>query len=178
MSYSIPDTVTTKGPFQPMRFEATVEECIVTHGEIPKDLAGGFYRTGPCWKRPTKQGTTPLLAMDGMVQGLVFDNGRADFRNRWVRTPKYCWKRNTAVACSSTPTVDSATTGTTATARWCAPRRTRTPRRAPAASTSSRSPATSWSSGEFGRCPTDHRPDHLGDQGHRALGAGPVQGTA
>ena len=89
MSYSIPDTVTTKGPFQPMRFEATVEECIVTHGEIPKDLAGGIYRTGPCWKRPTKQGTTPLLAMDGMVQGLVFDNGRADFRNRWVRTPKY-----------------------------------------------------------------------------------------
>ena len=27
--------------------------------------------------------------MDGMVQGLIFDNGRADFRNRWVRTPKY-----------------------------------------------------------------------------------------
>ena len=27
--------------------------------------------------------------MDGMVQGLTFDNGRADFRNRWVRTPKY-----------------------------------------------------------------------------------------
>ena len=89
MSYSIPDTVTTKGPFQPMRFEATVEECIVTHGEIPKDLSGGFYRTGPCWKRPGAQGTTPLLAMDGMVQGLVFENGRADFRNRWVRTPKY-----------------------------------------------------------------------------------------
>jgi len=89
MSYSIPDTVTTKGPFQPMRFEATVEECIVTHGEIPKDLAGGIYRTGPCWKRSVKQGTTPLLAMDGMVQGLVFENGRADFRNRWVRTPKY-----------------------------------------------------------------------------------------
>ncbi len=89
MGYSIPDTVTTKGPFQPMRFEATVEECIVTHGEIPRDLSGGIYRTGPCWKRPTSQGTTPLLAMDGMVQGLVFENGRADFRNRWVRTPKY-----------------------------------------------------------------------------------------
>jgi carotenoid cleavage dioxygenase len=27
--------------------------------------------------------------MDGMVQGLVLDNGRADFRNRWIRTPKY-----------------------------------------------------------------------------------------
>ncbi|HEX9831491.1 MAG TPA: carotenoid oxygenase family protein [Mycobacterium sp.] len=89
MSYAIPDSVTTKGPFAPMRFEATVEECIVTHGEIPKDLAGGIYRTGPCWKRPFVQGGTPLLAMDGMVQGLVFENGRADFRNRWIRTPKY-----------------------------------------------------------------------------------------
>jgi len=27
--------------------------------------------------------------MDGMVQGLVFENGRADYRNRGLRTPKY-----------------------------------------------------------------------------------------
>ena len=72
-----------------MRFEATVEECIVSQGEIPKDLAGGYYRVGPTWKRPTKQGTNPLLSMDGMVQAITFENGRADFRNRWVRTPKY-----------------------------------------------------------------------------------------
>jgi carotenoid cleavage dioxygenase-like enzyme len=85
----VPDDVRLKGPFQPMRFEATVEDCIVAEGEIPKDLAGGFYRVGPTWKRPTKQGTNGLLSMDGMVQGLVFHDGRADFRNRWVRTPKY-----------------------------------------------------------------------------------------
>jgi carotenoid cleavage dioxygenase len=72
-----------------MRFEATVEECVVSQGEIPRELSGGFYRTGPTWKRPTQQGTNPLLSMDGMVQGLVLDNGRADFRNRWIRTPKY-----------------------------------------------------------------------------------------
>ncbi|HEX2284289.1 MAG TPA: carotenoid oxygenase family protein, partial [Mycobacterium sp.] len=35
------------------------------------------------------QGGNGLLAMDGMVQGLTFEDGRADFRNRWVRTPKY-----------------------------------------------------------------------------------------
>ena len=35
------------------------------------------------------QGTNGLLSMDGMVQGLVLDNGRADFRNRWMSTPKY-----------------------------------------------------------------------------------------
>lgn len=89
MGYPLPSSNAFKGPFQPMRFEATVEECIVTHGEIPKELAGGFYRTGPTWKRPTKQGNNPLLSMDGMVQGLVLENGRADFRNRWIRTPKY-----------------------------------------------------------------------------------------
>jgi carotenoid cleavage dioxygenase-like enzyme len=90
MGYPLPQgEAALRGPFQPMRFEATVDECIVTHGEIPRDLAGGFYRTGPTWKRPTIQGTNPLLTMDGMVQGLVFENGRADFKNRWIRTPKY-----------------------------------------------------------------------------------------
>lgn len=89
MGYPLPKETALKGPFTPMRFEATVEECIVSQGEIPKELAGGFYRTGPTWKRPTKQGSNPLLSMDGMVQGLVLDNGRADFRNRWIRTPKY-----------------------------------------------------------------------------------------
>ncbi len=89
MGYSIPTDNSLVGPFTPMRFEATVDECIVSQGEIPRGLSGGFYRTGPTWKRPTKQGMNPILSMDGMVQGLVVDNGRADFRNRWIRTPKY-----------------------------------------------------------------------------------------
>lgn len=89
MGFPLPNDTAFRGPFQPMRFEATVEECIVSEGEIPQDLAGGFYRCGPTWKRPTAQGNNPLLSMDGMVQGLVIRDGRADFRNRWVRTPKY-----------------------------------------------------------------------------------------
>jgi carotenoid cleavage dioxygenase len=72
-----------------MRFEATVEDCIVTHGEIPRDLNGGFYRNGPTWRRPSMQGCDAPFAMDGMIQGLVFREGRADFRNRWIRTPKF-----------------------------------------------------------------------------------------
>ena len=72
-----------------MRFEAAVEDCVVTHGEIPADLNGGFYRNGPTWRRPSRQGCDAAFAMDGMVQALVFREGRADFRNRWVRTPKY-----------------------------------------------------------------------------------------
>ena len=29
------------------------------------------------------------MTMDGMIQGLTFENGRADYRNRWIRTPKF-----------------------------------------------------------------------------------------
>src|SRR5260370_37948298 len=86
---NMPNTAVLTGAFRPMRFEATVEDCVTTFGEIPRELSGGFYRVGPTFKRPTRQGANGLLAMDGMVQGLTFDNGRADFRNRWVRTPKY-----------------------------------------------------------------------------------------
>lgn len=89
MGAPIPNDPRLKGVFKPMRFEATVEDCIVTQGEIPKDLCGGFYRVGPSWRRPQKQGTCGLLSMDGMLQSLVFENGRADYRNRWVRTPKF-----------------------------------------------------------------------------------------
>jgi len=88
MGYPLPAEPALTGPFTPMRFEATVDECIVSQGEIPKDLAGGYYRVGPTWKRPTKQGTNPLLSMDGMVQAITFEGGRAAFRNRWVQTPK------------------------------------------------------------------------------------------
>jgi carotenoid cleavage dioxygenase len=89
MAPPIPNDLRLFGPLRPMRFEATVEDCIVAEGELPPDLAGGFYRVGPTWKRPTKQGTVGFATIDGMVQGLVVRDGHADFRNRWIRTPKY-----------------------------------------------------------------------------------------
>src|ERR1700678_2127869 len=86
---NMPNTAVLSGAFRSMRFEATVEDCVTTFGEIPQELSGGFYRVVPAIKRLTRQGANGLLAMDGMVQGLTSNNGRADFRNRWVRTPKY-----------------------------------------------------------------------------------------
>ncbi len=77
-----------RGPFRPMRFEATIEDCIVS-GELPEGLEGGFYRNGPTWRRPNKQGLESVYTIDGMVQGLVFRDGKVEFRNRWVRTPKF-----------------------------------------------------------------------------------------
>ena len=89
MGLPIPDDVRLKGPFRPMRFEADVPDCIVTEGELPKDLNGGFYRCGPTWRRHTQQGTVGVTTMDGMVQGLIFENGTVNFRNRWIRTEKF-----------------------------------------------------------------------------------------
>ena len=114
---------------------------------------------------------TPLLAMDGMVQGLVFENGRADFRNRWVRTPKYSWKTNTAVACSTTPTVDSATTETTA---WRGGAHVGERPHSPRHCQHQIFPLRRRSGGvrRTWLSSAAHRPDHPGDQGRRAVGAG------
>jgi carotenoid cleavage dioxygenase len=84
-----PEKIWLMGPAKPMRFEANVDDCIVTEGEIPKTLNGGFYRVGGSWKRPQCQGLSGPFTLDGMVQGLIFRDGRVDFRNRWIRTPKY-----------------------------------------------------------------------------------------
>ena len=35
MGAPVPNDARFKGPFKPMRFEATVEDCIVSQGEIP-----------------------------------------------------------------------------------------------------------------------------------------------
>lgn len=83
-----PEEVLFLGPMKPQRFEATVEDCIVD-GELPLDLCGGFYRCGPTWKRETVQGVAGFSSRDGMVQGLIFENGKVNYLNRWVRSPKY-----------------------------------------------------------------------------------------
>jgi carotenoid cleavage dioxygenase len=82
-------TVWLMGPLRPMRFEADVDDCVVVDGAVPASLNGGFYRVGGTWKRPTRQGINGPFTQDGMVQALIFRDGRVDFRNRWIRTPKY-----------------------------------------------------------------------------------------
>jgi carotenoid cleavage dioxygenase len=89
MADTWPEKIWLMGSLKPMRFEANVDDCIVTEGEVPTTLNGGFYRVGGTWKRPSRQGITGPFTLDGMVQGLIFREGRVDFRNRWIRTPKY-----------------------------------------------------------------------------------------
>jgi carotenoid cleavage dioxygenase len=76
------------GHHEPVRFEATAPDLIVD-GEIPKDLAGVFYRNGPEPLYPTREGDYHWFDGDGMVYAFHIEGGRVSMRNRWVRTEKF-----------------------------------------------------------------------------------------
>ena len=56
-------------------------------GELPRELNGTLYRNGP-----NPQFEAPgahWFVGDGMLHAFQLENGRASYRNRWVRTPKW-----------------------------------------------------------------------------------------
>lgn len=56
-------------------------------GELPPELNGTLYRNGP-----NPQFDAPgahWFVGDGMLHAFHIENGRASYRNRWVRTPKW-----------------------------------------------------------------------------------------
>jgi carotenoid cleavage dioxygenase len=56
-------------------------------GELPRQLNGTLYRNGP-----NPQFEAPgahWFAGDGMLHAFHLENGRASYRNRWIRTPKW-----------------------------------------------------------------------------------------
>ncbi|WP_213284697.1 carotenoid oxygenase family protein [Bradyrhizobium sp. sGM-13] len=66
-------------------------ECDAAHlkvsGELPRELNGTLYRNGP-----NPQFDAPdahWFVGDGMLHAFHLENGRASYRNRWVRTPKW-----------------------------------------------------------------------------------------
>lgn len=74
------------GVFAPQRTEISVDDLAVT-GQIPADLHGAYLRNGPNPRfDPLGRYVYPLDG-DGMVHRLTFREGRADYVNRFVRTP-------------------------------------------------------------------------------------------
>src|ERR1700682_6439102 len=87
---------------QPMREQAVIQapqtnlapipmECdapfLKVVGELPRELNGTLYRNGP-----NPQFDAPgahWFVGDGMLHAFHLENGRASYRNRWVRTPKW-----------------------------------------------------------------------------------------
>ncbi|HVX09687.1 MAG TPA: carotenoid oxygenase family protein [Pirellulales bacterium] len=78
------------GLLAPVRTEDDFELEIV--GRIPDALAGAYYRNGP---NPQFDPQGPYLSIfgDGMIHAFFLEpnrnGGRARYRNRWVRTPRW-----------------------------------------------------------------------------------------
>src|SRR5690242_19698871 len=82
------DQVTTKplNNLGPIPMECDAPFLKVT-GELPRELNGTLYRNGP-----NPQFDAPgahWFVGDGMLHAFHLENGRASYRNRWVRTPKW-----------------------------------------------------------------------------------------
>jgi len=79
----IPDATSNLAPI-PMECDAP---HLVIRGELPRGLNGTLYRNGA-----NPQFATPgahWFFGDGMLHAFRLENGRASYRNRWIRTPKW-----------------------------------------------------------------------------------------
>src|SRR5260370_21929979 len=83
------DQVTTNADLTnlaPIPMECDAPFLKVT-GELPRELNGTLYRNGP---NPQFDAPgAPWFVGDGMLHAFHLENGRASYRNRWVRTPKW-----------------------------------------------------------------------------------------
>ena len=74
------------GNFAPIRSED--DFALEVTGELPADLAGTFYRNGPD-PQVEPDADHHWFAGDGMIHGFFLEGGKARYRNRYVRTPKW-----------------------------------------------------------------------------------------
>jgi carotenoid cleavage dioxygenase-like enzyme len=93
MSVRFPDEPGFQSRFAPVRMEGEIRGLEVTQGEIPAALRGTFYRVGadPAW--PPFVPHDFYFNADGMVSMFRFSGGYADFRSRYVRTPRFLAER-------------------------------------------------------------------------------------
>jgi len=92
MAAPYPNHPQMQGNYAPLRMEADAPDLIV-RGEVPKELNGSLYRIGPNPQFPPRDRQTHWFAGDGMVHGFNIRDGRVDYLNRWVRTPKFVLER-------------------------------------------------------------------------------------
>jgi carotenoid cleavage dioxygenase len=76
-----------RGYYAPVNTEADAAHLHIT-GEMPKELCGTLYRNGPNPQFATR-GHYHWFSGDGMIHAFHIENGRASYKNRWVRTPKW-----------------------------------------------------------------------------------------
>ena len=87
MSRPFPDDPFLKGNYAPWPMEGEALDLIV-EGEVPRSLNGAYYRNGPN-PQFAPRGNYHWFDGDGMIHGFFFENGKVDYRNRWVRTERF-----------------------------------------------------------------------------------------
>ena len=85
----LPDRPLLRRHHRPWPMEGEVRDLVITQGEIPDALAGTLFRIGPNVRYAPLSGRYNGWMGDGMVHAMTFAGGKAHYRNRWVRTPKW-----------------------------------------------------------------------------------------
>ncbi len=87
MSKPFPNSIFLSGNFAPWPMEGDIHDLVV-EGEIPRELAGTFFRNS----------SNPQFAPgpnyhwfegDGMIHSLRIEDGKAHYKNRFVRTARF-----------------------------------------------------------------------------------------
>src|SRR3569833_3422308 len=83
---SVTASPAARGNIAPIPFECDAPFLKIT-GELPRELNGTLYRNGP-----NQQFESPgahWFVGDGMLHAIHLEHGRASYRTRWVRPPKW-----------------------------------------------------------------------------------------
>lgn len=90
MAKPFPNHPQLRGNYAPLGMECDAPDLVV-EGEIPRAIAGTFFRNGPD-PQYAPRGGHHWFAGDGMIHAFRIEDGRVAYRNRWVRTPKWEWE--------------------------------------------------------------------------------------
>jgi carotenoid cleavage dioxygenase len=75
--------------FAPLRMEVDASDLVIK-GALPPELDGDFYRQGPSQHFPPRDGAAwHWFSADGMTHKIAIRDGRASYRNRYMRTPSF-----------------------------------------------------------------------------------------
>src|SRR5512134_2259498 len=76
------------GNFAPLLAECDANDVVI-EGEMPRDLNGTLFRTGPNPMFPPFGDKHHWFLGEGMVHAVSVEDGRVRYRNRWVRTAQF-----------------------------------------------------------------------------------------
>ena len=92
MTKPFPNIAVLQNNFAPVMAECDAPDLVVK-GEIPANLHGALYRNGPNPMFPPMGHSHHWFLGEGMIHAIHVEDGKASYRNRWVRTEQYKLQR-------------------------------------------------------------------------------------